>query len=309
MTYPGNNLVSRECHAHRLTIRAGATRGEGSRRPAVEPVREFAAHAVTRFVQLAGVAGRSLRALFLQCPRGRATDFVVVAQPNNDPAAWRLGGSKRGQQAIEGFSWTHRNFFAMHARMKGSEFRSALEQLKVSQADFARLVDVTSRAVNSWATDEQGEVPGPVAAYARLLSALPQEQQFRELSRLKYAEVKMLDGLYKIEYAGTAGTGLGSLIFNQGRIQGADFGGVQYDGLYSPVPGDNCLNINVRATVPPGVWLVQGVPAQRKPYFFEIKGKIAVQGDTVVTVQTRFGSVNVKFEFLRGLDQLNALRN
>lgn len=186
-----------------------------------------------------------------------------------------------------------------------SELRYALEKLRVSQADLARLLSVTPRAVSTWVTDNKSEVPGPVASYVRLLMSLPQEQQLREMSRLRYEGAKMLDGLYKIEYSGPAGNGFGSLIFNQGRIQGADFGGVLYDGLYSHNPGENTLSINVRATVPPSVWLVQGVPAQKEPYSFDITGKIAIQGQSFVTVQTSFGPVNVRFDFMRGIDQLN----
>jgi transcriptional regulator with XRE-family HTH domain len=190
--------------------------------------------------------------------------------------------------------------------MKGLELRPLLEKLRISQADLARLVGVTPRAVNSWATSEQEEVPGPVAAYIQLLVSLPLDYQRRELMRLRPEEIKMMDGMYSVEFAGRAGAGYGFIVFNRGRIQGADCTGVQFDGNYFPVAGHNLLNIRVRAVVPAGVWLVQGTPAQPQPYAFSIAGNIAPGNSSEITVQTDFGPVNVRFNFMRTLDNSQA---
>ena len=56
--------------------------------------------------------------------------------------------------------------------MFGSDLRSYLEEFGLSQADLARLVSVTPRAVSLWMKGDR-EVPGAVEAYVRLLATLP----------------------------------------------------------------------------------------------------------------------------------------
>ena len=48
--------------------------------------------------------------------------------------------------------------------MTGQEIKSTLAQMALTQSDFARLVGVTPRAVNLWATDGRA-IPGPAEAY------------------------------------------------------------------------------------------------------------------------------------------------
>jgi DNA-binding transcriptional regulator YiaG len=56
--------------------------------------------------------------------------------------------------------------------MNAAELRSILSALGLSQVDLARLILISTRAVNLWATGER-VVPGPVAAYLRLILSLP----------------------------------------------------------------------------------------------------------------------------------------
>jgi DNA-binding transcriptional regulator YiaG len=56
--------------------------------------------------------------------------------------------------------------------MNAAELRSILSALGLSQVDLARLILISPRAVNLWATGER-VVPGPVAAYLRLILSLP----------------------------------------------------------------------------------------------------------------------------------------
>ncbi len=56
--------------------------------------------------------------------------------------------------------------------MNSNDLKSILGELELSQADFARLVGVTSRAVTLWIADERA-IPGSVEGYLRLLQLLP----------------------------------------------------------------------------------------------------------------------------------------
>ena len=56
--------------------------------------------------------------------------------------------------------------------MQVADFKTALQDLGLSQADFARLVGVTSRAVALWTAGERS-IPGPIESYLRLLQSAP----------------------------------------------------------------------------------------------------------------------------------------
>src|SRR5947209_2412337 len=74
----------------------------------------------------------------------------------------------------------------------------------------------------------------------------------------------MLDGMYSIIFRGRADWGNGMMILQRGVITGADAHGVLYDGSYAEVGTD--LHVDFTMTVPPGVTLVQGTPAQAEQY-------------------------------------------
>jgi len=52
--------------------------------------------------------------------------------------------------------------------------RLTLADLALSQVDFARLIEVTPRAVNLWLSGKRA-VPGPVKGYLRLFSTMPEK--------------------------------------------------------------------------------------------------------------------------------------
>ena len=56
--------------------------------------------------------------------------------------------------------------------MTAAELRAAVGKLDLSQAQLARLLDVTPRAINTWLSGTR-PVPGPVAAYLRLFASTP----------------------------------------------------------------------------------------------------------------------------------------
>ncbi len=68
--------------------------------------------------------------------------------------------------------------------MNSTEFRASLDFLRISQVELARILNVTSRAVNTWATQDR-RVPGPIEAYLNLLVSLPADYTAKELYRAK----------------------------------------------------------------------------------------------------------------------------
>lgn len=181
--------------------------------------------------------------------------------------------------------------------MEPTDLRELLETLGLSQADFARLIDVTPRAVNLWTSADRA-IPGPVAAYLRLLASIPAALRAQEFSRLT-KEAIVTDGMFEIVYQGRTGAGTGVLVLMAGRVFGSD-GGVLYDGTYEPSSSNSdFLDVYLRCTVPPGIGLVTGVPPQKMTYSFDLSAKIRSRGETRVKVETPYGPVGATVRFLR----------
>ena len=101
--------------------------------------------------------------------------------------------------------------------MTPDDLRFALVELGITQTQLARLIGITPRAISLWLGSERG-IPGSVEAYLRLMVSLPQSERQLEFSRLNEGIDTMKDGIYKIEYAGSTGTGSAMLVFEGGRI-------------------------------------------------------------------------------------------
>jgi hypothetical protein len=93
------------------------------------------------------------------------------------------------------------------------------------------------------------------------------------------------------------------VVFRDGLICGTDANGVLFDGMYK-VENDT-LKAHIQLTVPPGVALVQGTPAQPTTYQLPtIVAEIPLQriGTSAPTlVQTDAGPVNILIRKLRDL--------
>src|SRR5579864_8328646 len=109
--------------------------------------------------------------------------------------------------------------------MRSNELKAILSDLEISQADLARLLGVTSRAVALWTAGERA-IPGSADAYVRLLQRLPQNLRQVELNRLKEKGTGMRDGMFGVSFQGQDGAGMGLLVFEGGRIYGTDTEGV-----------------------------------------------------------------------------------
>lgn len=117
--------------------------------------------------------------------------------------------------------------------MSQSALKPQLAKLGLRQSDLARLVDVSPRTVNLWATGNQ-PVPGAVAGYLRLLEAATPDVRQSEFDRLDDRSKHLEEGVYAVSYRSTAGHdhGFGVAVLVKGRITGGDANGMLFSGSY-----------------------------------------------------------------------------
>jgi transcriptional regulator with XRE-family HTH domain len=189
--------------------------------------------------------------------------------------------------------------------MTSDELRAVLAKLGLSQADFARLIGVTPRAVALWVAGDRA-ISGAAEAYARLLSASPASTMQIEIQRLKKKENEMRDGLYSIEYQSSSdagvGMGYGVLILDTGRAFGADPFGGKYDGEYVFDDEAGLAELRLKLTFPPNSPAVFGIT---NPYEWsiDVKARIDPRLDSGETrVETPVGPhIDVRYRYLRPL--------
>ena len=188
-----------------------------------------------------------------------------------------------------------------HSRHMNTEnLKQAMIALGLSKSELARLLGVTLRAVSMWDSGDR-EIPGPAVAYLRLLQSIPKALQAKEFAQLSKGNPMLYDGMYLVKYTGRDGEGATVLVFIDGIVFGHD-GGVQYDGAYAPSPNESgSMDLQLCLTVPPGVALVQGVPAQPAEYRFEIRIRLPARANAPINVQTPYGPVVGQLSFLRPL--------
>jgi hypothetical protein len=185
--------------------------------------------------------------------------------------------------------------------MNQDGLRAFLGKTGLLAGDFAKLVDVTPRAVAMWLSGERA-MPGPAAAYARIFSGLPAGARYIELQRLNESETKMRDGMYAVVYQGTQGAGYATVIFDGGRVYGADPLGGKYDGYYQYDVGTGIAKLHLKVTFPPNVPAVFA-PAQPFEWSVDIAGHIDPRHDRgVVEFTTMLGQkIQTQYQFLREL--------
>jgi hypothetical protein len=109
-----------------------------------------------------------------------------------------------------------------------------------------------------------------------------------------------VEGIYAVFFSGTASEGYGLLVFQNGKITGADPMGVIFDGYYE-------IDTNIRARIdvkaPPNGTLIQGVTAGPEGLTYQAQVDLSMDflEKPFVSVQTPLGPVNVRFKLLRGL--------
>ena len=114
----------------------------------------------------------------------------------------------------------------------------------------------------------------------------------------------MKEGFYSITYAGAGAggdPGFGILVLDTGAVIGADVAGGRYDGTYVYNDKTEMIDAKLKLTVPAGVWLLTGVPAQDKEWSFEFEASFPREtSETPFRVDLPSGPVNVIIRFLRG---------
>lgn len=174
----------------------------------------------------------------------------------------------------------------------------SLDSLGLSPTEFARLINVTPRAVHLWLSENR-EISGPAEAYLRLFQSLPRAMQAKETARIRQENPTMNEGMFGFEFQGAQGSGFGALVLKNGHAFGSD-GGVLYDGTYEPTPSKvGNVDVKLRLTIPPGIALVQGVAPQPMTYSFDLDCTFSTRGETNISVQTPYGAVHGRVFFLR----------
>jgi hypothetical protein len=111
----------------------------------------------------------------------------------------------------------------------------------------------------------------------------------------------MREGFYSVAYQGVAGAGFGMMVLDTDLVVGADAVGGTYDGSYRFNPSTNMLDLKVEVTIPAGVWLVTGIPAQSTPYKLNITASVPrdLGKEHPVAIPTPLGAVSVVFKKVR----------
>ncbi len=185
--------------------------------------------------------------------------------------------------------------------MDSAALRAFLVMTGLSPGEFARLVDVTPRAVTMWLSGERA-VPGPAAAYARVFAGMPPTARYSELVRIKESEIKMRDGMYAVVYQGTQGAGYATVLFDNGRVYGADPFGAKYDGYYDYDVSSGLAELHVKLTFPPHVAPVFA-DAQPFEWSVDIVGHMDPRHERgLADFKTTLGhKIQTQYQFLREL--------
>ena len=191
--------------------------------------------------------------------------------------------------------------------MPNRKLKDVLLRIGLKQAELARLIGVSQRTVSQWATGD-ADLPGPVAAYLRVLQKLAPEALAEELGRLEGRKLMLDEGLYGLDYwtAGAAATasdaGAGLAVLRNGKIRGSGRWGGIFDGSYVYDPVKRANTVHVRLQVPPRGELVTGFAAGPKGAMVDIVGsfdRAAPVAQTVVSIDGQ--PVAVKLAYLGAL--------
>jgi DNA-binding transcriptional regulator YiaG len=188
-------------------------------------------------------------------------------------------------------------------QMTSHDLRAFLTEFELTQADFARLLGITLRAVALWVAGER-TIPTTVDAYVRVFRLLPLNLRQIELNRLKQKGTNMRDGMFGITFQGQHGKGMGVLIFDSGKVYGTDEAAVRYDGDYIFDEASGLVGAKVKVTFPPNVKAVQGIS---NPYEWSIIVETKFdprQNSGTLKLKTSLGQpLDARYVFLRSLPE------
>lgn len=131
--------------------------------------------------------------------------------------------------------------------MDESGLKPKLQKLGLRQSELARLLDVSSRTVNLWATGAQ-PLPGSTSAYLRLLEAAEPAVREAEFERLHDRSKYLREGIYAVAYRSAASDedGRGIAVLRSGKLSGSDTEGILFTGSYRHDRAKGCNWIHLR---------------------------------------------------------------
>lgn len=186
--------------------------------------------------------------------------------------------------------------------MIGSELKEVIADLRLSQADFARLLGVSVGAVSQWLSDTRS-IPGPVEAFVGLFMRLPLQQREMELAQLRKGDA-MRNGMYLVSFTGVAGQGYATLTLADGIVYGFDQAGALYDGTVQfPAEENGLAVVDIKVRMPAHVASVIGGITHPFEWILPVKTKINLQMEQgSILLETGLGgSVRVAFKRVRDL--------
>lgn len=132
--------------------------------------------------------------------------------------------------------------------MSALPLKPALQRLGLRQTELARLVGVSARTVNQWASGSQA-LPGSVAGYLRLLEAANPKTRDAELARLDDRTRHLDEGLYRVGYRSVRDgePDLALAVLRAGKISGCDQHGGTFAGTYryDRARGSNAVHLTL----------------------------------------------------------------
>lgn len=185
--------------------------------------------------------------------------------------------------------------------MEGNDLRAKLLAWNLSQAEFARWLQVSPGAVTQWLAETRA-IPGPVVAFIMLFESLPPSLQTLQLSQIKKGNADM-EGMYVVEFAGSGGAGGATLTFKDRAVYGFDLGRGVYDGHYHQSATPGMTDIEVVVKLPAGSpSVIRGIV---QPFDWTVIAKATVPTNAAVAevmVATNMGeSIKAKFTRMRDL--------
>ena len=112
----------------------------------------------------------------------------------------------------------------------------------------------------------------------------------------------MREGMYGLSFESTHGAGQGVLVFEGGKIYGADGARGKFDGSYTYDPVTELADVQVKVTIPPNVQSVFGV-ANPYEWAFDVSAKFA-PGEEEGKIQLKLSLgpvISARYIFLRAL--------
>ncbi|NNH80654.1 hypothetical protein HLH89_06370 [Rhizobium laguerreae] len=184
--------------------------------------------------------------------------------------------------------------------MNSNQLRAKISGWSLSQTEFAQWLQVSPGAVNQWLAETRA-IPGPVVAFISLFESLPSSLQTLQLSQVKGHSD--MEGMYVIEFAGSAGVGGATLTFKDGKVYGFDLGGGIYDGHYRVGAQQGMTDVEVVVKMPAGSpSVIRGIV---QPFDWTVIAKATLPNNVTsshVQVQTNMGeTITAKFTRMRGL--------